>query len=129
MRVLVRLPNWLGDALLARPLLHALGRLTPAAEVVAVGPAPLIGLLAADRVFARGIGWPVTGAERGAALAELKRFRPDVALVLPPSFSSAWLAWRTGAPRRIGFAADRRSLRHAVVLQEILGPPPGLRDG
>jgi len=29
--------------------------------------------------------------------------------VLPPSFSSAWFAWRCGAPRRVGFAGEGRS--------------------
>src|SRR6266851_2851909 len=45
-RVLVRLPNWLGDVIMARPLLHAVRAAWPAARVLAVGPegpsAPLI---------------------------------------------------------------------------------------
>lgn len=32
----------------------------------------------------------------------------DRMYVLPPSFSAAWMAWRSGIPRRIGYAGDGR---------------------
>jgi len=108
-RVLVRMPNWLGDALLARPLLHALRRAHPRAELRAVGPASLLGLLSADPVCDAWDAWPAP-AERGALAARLRAWRPDLALVLPPSFSSAVFAWHTGARVRIGYAHEGRSL-------------------
>lgn len=115
-RVLVRLPNWLGDALMARPLLHALRAAQPRAEIVAVGPAGLLALLATERTFDRAETWPKGRADRARLLARLRVWRPEAALVLPPSFSSAWFAWRAGARIRIGFAQDGRSplLTHAV---------------
>lgn len=103
--VLVRLPNWLGDVLMARPALHALRRAWPQARVTACGPAPLLALLADDGVFDAGEPWPA----RPGALASLRAARPDVALVMPPSFSSAWFAWRTGARERVGYAHEARS--------------------
>jgi heptosyltransferase-2 len=109
-RVLVRIPNWLGDALLARPLLHALRRAHPRAELRAVGPASLLDLLPADPVADGWEPWPATPGERRALIARLRAWRPEAALVLPPSFSSAWFAWRTGAPVRIGYAHEGRSL-------------------
>ena len=39
----------------------------------------------------------------------MRAARFDAALVLPPSFSSAWLAFRCGARRRVGFAHEGRS--------------------
>lgn len=104
-RVLVRLPNWLGDALMARPLLHALRAADPAATVAAVGPAPLLGLLAPERLWDEAHAWPLAPASRAA----LRAARADLALVLPPSFSSAWFAWRAGARARVGFAHEGRS--------------------
>ncbi len=104
-RILVRLPNWLGDALMARPALHALRAAHPAAEVTAVGPAPLLELLAGEGLWQRAEALP---AAPGLA-ARLRAARPDAALVLPPSFSSAWLAFRAGARRRVGFAHEGRS--------------------
>jgi len=124
-RILVRLPNWLGDALMARPLLHRMRRAHPGAEVRAVGPAALLGLLFPERTFDGAAAWPARRApgsrppaaeERERVVSQMRAWRPDVALVLPFSFSSAWFARSTGAPIRIGYAHELRSplLTHAL---------------
>jgi len=105
LRVLVRLPNWLGDALMARPLLHALRASQRGASIAAVGPVALLELLAGDRTWDESHAWPLGPG----ALAALREPRADAALVLPPSFSSAWFAFRTGARVRAGFAHEGRS--------------------
>lgn len=109
-RILVRLPNWLGDALLARPLLHGLERTHPAAEVRGVGPAALVELLLADGALSGGDAWPPDGPGRAALARGVRAWRPDAALVLPTSFSSALFAWRSGAPLRVGYRGDGRRL-------------------
>lgn len=117
-RVFLRLPNWLGDSLMARPLTGAIRAALPAARIVASGPAPLLELLAGDRAWDAALRWPATpAAVREAAGGPL-----DAALVLPPSFSSAWHAWRTGARARIGFAADARS---PLLTQAVRRPARG----
>jgi heptosyltransferase-2 len=103
-RVFVRLPNWLGDALMARPALLAMRAAHPEAHVTACGPAGVLALLAPDRAWDAAEPWPLAPA-RAAGLAAS---RLDVALVLAPSFSSAWSAWRMGARRRVGFRGDGR---------------------
>lgn len=108
-RFLIRLPNWLGDALMARPLLHALRRARPDAALIGVGPAPLLTLLLQEGIFDESHAWPGDSNGRGRVIAALRVTSPDVALVLPPSFSSAWFTWRTGAPTRLGYAHDGRS--------------------
>jgi heptosyltransferase-2 len=104
-RVLVRLPNWLGDSLMARPALHALRAAHAAAEITALGPPALLELLGPEDLWQRSESWP--GDHDLAARLRAARF--DAALVLPPSFSSAWQARRSGAPRRVGFAHEGRS--------------------
>jgi heptosyltransferase-2 len=102
--VLVRLPNWLGDSLMARPLLLALRRGRPRAEITVVGPAGLLMLLAGDRAWDRAFPLPLAAD----AVRVLRAARFDTAFVLPPSFSSAWQAWRAGARERVGFSGDWR---------------------
>jgi heptosyltransferase-2 len=120
-RILVRIPNWLGDALMARPLLHALRSAHPAAEVRAVGPGTLLSLLAGERSFDGHHAWPARGsgdarARQRALGAELRAWRPDAALILPFSFSSARFVRSTGARLRVGYAHELRSfmLTHAL---------------
>ncbi len=100
---LVRLPNWLGDALMARPFLAELRR--RAARVVALGPPALLGLLEPDGAWDESHAWP-PGPD---ALRRVRAHGPRVAYVLPPSFSSAWFALRTGARERVGYAGEWRS--------------------
>jgi len=123
-RLLVRIPNWLGDALLARPLLYALRRAHPRAEVRVLGPSPILDLLSTDPVADAWEAWPGGSGAPAQAIARLSAWRPDAALVLPPSFSSAWLAWRTGARERVGYAHQGRSFLLTVALRR---PPRGER--
>jgi len=106
-RVLIRLPNWLGDLLMSRPLLHALRAACPSAHLTAVG-VDASALLERERLWDQWARWP-------AADDRPARERWDTALVLPPSFSSVWNLPR-GIPTRVGFAGEWRAwlLTHAV---------------
>jgi heptosyltransferase II len=141
-RILIRLPNWLGDALMARPLLHAVRRARPGAEIRAVGPGGLVDLLAIERTFDVGEPWPKESAGRTALARRLHAWRPDAALILPFSFSSARFAAATGAPARIGYAHEGRSFMLTRALRRpprgelhlareylALGAPLGAREG
>jgi heptosyltransferase-2 len=115
-RIFVRLPNWLGDVLMARPLLHALRAAHPRARVIGVAPAPLLSLLAADRVIDESVPLRGPAPPAQSVAGVLARLGPDAALALPSSFSSAWLAFRSGARVRIGFRGEGRDflLTHAL---------------
>ncbi len=117
-RLIVRLPNWLGDALMARPLLRALRDSFREASIRAVGPAALLELLAADRAWDEAHAWPLTSSAR----VSLRSPRADCAIVLPPSFSSAWFALGTGARERVGFAHEGRS---PLLTRALRRPPRG----
>lgn len=107
-RIVIRLPNWLGDTLLARPLLHRLRRGLAGAECVAVGPAKLLELLAGEMTFDRGEVWPAATRERRDLARRIRAWGADAIVVLPPSFSSALWAWQTGARTRIGYRHEWR---------------------
>jgi heptosyltransferase-2 len=104
-RILVRWPNWLGDALMARPFLRGLRAACGSSRIMAIAPEGFLALLAGDGVYDEAV------ALRDRALdARVRAFGAEVAFVLPPSFSSAWFALRHGVPRRIGFRGDARDL-------------------
>ena len=123
-RLWIRLPNWLGDVLMARPLLAALARVHGAANLRAAAPAPLLELLSPDRSFELSDAWPPRGPARDAARSRVRAWSPWAALVLPPSFSSALDALRSGAHVRVGFAGEARS---ALLTRAVKRPARGAR--
>jgi len=123
-RLWIRLPNWLGDALLARPVLTALARSRGADSIRAAAPQPILDLLAGDGSFGSHDAWPHDGMARAASLVRVRAWKPDVALVLPPSLSSAAEAWQSGAGVRIGYAGEGRS---AFLSRALPRPARGAR--
>jgi heptosyltransferase-2 len=105
--LLLRLPNWLGDLVLALPVVEAAVRARPGALLL-VGPGAFEPLLAPRVPGARYLGW--SRASRFALAGPLRAARPATALLLTESLSSALLARLSGAPVRIGFAAEWRRL-------------------
>lgn len=105
--VLVFCPNLIGDTVMATPTFRALRRGMPGARIVAVvKPGVSATLDGAPWFDDRVLFDPksVDPASRTAAvLKRLRSERPDVAVLLPNSFRSAWLAWRSGARRRVGY--------------------------
>src|SRR5437867_11318223 len=102
-RVVVRGPNWLGDAVLSLPAVRDIRRNFPGARLeVLARPwvAPLYGAVSeVDAIReSRGV----------RADADALRDAFDTAVVLPNSFASALSMWRAGIPERWGYATDLR---------------------
>lgn len=127
MKILVRATNWVGDAIMALPALRALRSVFPGANI-SVLARPYVAELYGGQGIAealipydpRGVHAGFRGRERIAA--ELRRQRFDAALLLQNAFDAAWLAWRSGIPRRIGYARDGRSF---LLTEAVRTPKPG----
>lgn len=123
MHIAVILPNWVGDVVMATPLLRALRRHCGAAARITALLRPgyedlLAGTDWVDAIipYCRRAGRENPAVGFQAVARRLRADRPDVALVLPNSLSSAALAWAGGAQRRIGLAGHwRRALLTDVV--------------
>ena len=119
---LVVAPQWIGDAVMAQPLIEAL---SARGERVTVAALPWIApVCRAMPGVAEVIGWPfahgrLDWAARRVAAAEL-RGRFDAAYVLPNSIKSALVPWLARIPRRIGYAGEGRPL----LLNRRLANPP-----
>jgi heptosyltransferase-2 len=107
MNLLVRLPNWLGDTVMAVPVLASLRAAWPEAHVLAAGP--WASLLAGQGLADVLLNYPRAWSGRLRAADAVPHPRPELALVLPNSFEAALAAWYWGARRRVGFAAGGRS--------------------
>jgi heptosyltransferase-2 len=112
-RILVRIPNWIGDAVLSTAVLKKLTSTLPDSEITLVAhrrvaPIFLPSYEGMDVVV-------FDPAERDRGVRGLVRFSRrirrndlDLALVLPLSFSSALMAYLSGARERIGYSTEHR---------------------
>ena len=109
--IAVFVPNWVGDAVMATPGLKALRRHFAGARLIGVlkpyvagvleGTGWLDELLFLDRKGPRSQRWP-------AVTAALRRAAVDLAVLLPNSFHSAFVAWLGRCGRRVGYARYAR---------------------
>jgi heptosyltransferase-2 len=109
-RVVVRPPNWLGDALLALPAIEAIRRHFPSAVLTIAAPAAVAAIFREETDVRPDavIDLPDHPRRQVATLAAIKA---DLGILFPNSFRSAWTFWRAGIPGRWGVArAGRRWL-------------------
>ncbi|WP_425398041.1 lipopolysaccharide heptosyltransferase II [Aeoliella sp.] len=121
MRLAVFLPNWIGDVVMATPALRALkkmvgddgdliGVMRPyVSEVLAGSPWLDEEILYSPKVKAG-------DRRQSGAIAKLRAARVDMAVLLTNSLRTGWMAWRSGAARRVGTAGD---LRRWLVNQRV----------
>jgi heptosyltransferase-2 len=106
-RIVVRAPNWLGDAVMALPAIGAL-RSAFAGATLAIAAVPAVAPVFAEDTSARQDELlTVTRADERARLAG-GRF--DTIVLLPNSFRAAWVARQAGIGERWGYAAGVRRL-------------------
>ncbi len=115
-KIIVRMPNWVGDLVMATPVLTDLRRHFPNAEITVMCKAHLVDLFkhdaSVDEVF--GFSQPAYGFLRRAAdtdlIGKLRTGQYDLGVLLTNSFSSAWYFWQGRVVRRLGYRARLRSL-------------------
>lgn len=106
-RLVVRTPNWLGDAVLALPALGALRRHFKDAHLTIATPAGFAPLFKEDTPAKPDtvLALPKSNADIRRAFAE-GQF--DLGILMPNSFRSAWILKKAGVPQRWGFPTSLR---------------------
>lgn len=114
-RIVVRGPNWIGDAVMSEPALSAVRRLFPQAELTLLVKPAVAELFKGHPDVAHILVYDDRGQHAGLSgkwrLAnELRRGRFDLAILFQNAFEAALLAFLAGIPRRYGYATDGRRL-------------------
>lgn len=111
--LLVFCPNLVGDTVMATPAFRALRKGFPTGRIVAVVKPKVAPTLDGAPWFDRLIHHdPKSSHPEERTRAVVRRLRgenADLALLFPNSFRSAFVAWRGGARRRVGYARGGRS--------------------
>ena len=113
-------PNWLGDAVMATPLVRAIEERFPGARVAVACRRYVAAIFENGGGRRRLVVYGADGVRaRGAAV---RRSRPtggfDACLVAPPSFAAAIVSLASGAKRRIGYGGQWRSALLTDALPE-----------
>jgi heptosyltransferase-2 len=106
--ILIRATNWVGDAVMCLPALHAIRDRFPEARITILAKSWVADLYAQES-FTNQIllcdskpWWSVA--------QELRRYHFDCAILLQNAFGAAWVACMAGIPSRIGYNRDGRGL-------------------
>src|SRR5438034_762593 len=109
-KILIRGPNWVGDAVLAIPAMKAVRALFPDAEITLLVRPFVAGLYAAapfiDKVWSEAKPSRLTDWIR--ITRDIRNRQFDMALLLPNSFESALMMLLAGVPQRVGYATEGR---------------------
>lgn len=112
-KILIRIPNWLGDAVMATGVIEQVHERWPGASIDLLGPPGIIQLLESNPHIKHGFGWKAQGLSKylptHPMIQRLRSEKYDLGIILTNSFSTAW-QMRLIAPQvRLGFASEGRS--------------------
>ncbi|MBI4000662.1 MAG: lipopolysaccharide heptosyltransferase II [Nitrospira defluvii] len=114
-RIVVRGPNWLGDAVMCEPALSQVRTMFPHAEITLLVKPAIADLLAQHPAVNRTLVYDDRGRHAGLTgkwtlAGVLRRHRFDLAILFQNAFEAALISFLAGIPRRFGYATDGRSL-------------------
>lgn len=121
--IIVRMPNWLGDLVMATPILADLRHHFTDAKITAMCQSNIAPLLMEDPhideliSFKKPSGWLHREAHKDI-IEPLKQGQYDCGILLTNSLSSAWWFWRGDVKNRIGYATHCRSWLLDIPVRE-----------
>ncbi len=128
-RILLRVPNWIGDAVMSLPALDALKGHFPEADITVLAKPRTMPFYGKNNTsVADVIEYDSKGRHSGIGgkmrlAAELKRRKFQMAVLFQNAFEAALLSYLAAIPERVGYARDLRTplLTRPVEFTEEIG--------
>ena len=113
-KILVRAPNWIGDAVMCTPALECLKALYPSSGITVLTKGRAVPVFENNPNAAAIIEYDHQGAHSGLGgklklRGELKGRGFDLAVLFQNAFDAAFISFISGIPERAGYATDMRS--------------------
>lgn len=126
--IIIRMPNWIGDFIMATPILSDVRRAFPKASITAMCRIGVCQLLEMDPdineifCFSKTSGFNRRDSHRDL-IEKIRQGKYDLGILLTNSFSSSWWFYRGHVSYRIGYRDNFRSF----LLTHPIHPPSQLR--
>ena len=119
-KIWIRMPNWLGDIVMALPLIRAVERGRPDAEITLLCQPHYQSLLEYLKIGQRVIALPPKGIGYFFFFWKLRRQYPDVHFLFTNSLRGDLEAYLCGAPLRLGGSTKkkRKLLSHQAIMSK-----------
>lgn len=113
--IVVRSANWVGDAIMSTPALHAIRRNFPGARITLLAKPWVVPVFDHNPDIDRVMIYQANGRHQGwqgllRLARDLRAQKFDLAILLQNAFEAALLTWLARIPRRLGFTTDARTL-------------------
>jgi heptosyltransferase-2 len=114
-KIIIRMPNWIGDLVMATPVLSDLRKAYPKAHITAMCRTPISDLLREDQDIDELFCFNKTNrfsrrSDKHDIIEKLKHGKYDLGVLLTHSFSSAWWFWLGKVKRRLGYKGNGRGI-------------------
>jgi len=113
MKILIYSPNWIGDAVMAIPMIRETRSVYPEAEITVLARdwvAPVYKFVnGIDRIIQFSRAEIKTRKTRNAIIRNVRKDRYNIAFLLTDSFSTAWTIYRANIEQRVGYTGQFRS--------------------
>jgi heptosyltransferase-2 len=131
-RIVLRGPNWIGDAVMCEPAIASVRALFPQAELTLLAKPAIAELFTHHPDLNQVLVYEDRGQHRGLTgkwrlASQLRRHRFDLAILFQNAFEAALLAFLAGIPRRYGYATDGRRLLLSDPVSCPKAPPHQVR--
>lgn len=143
--IIVRMPNWIGDLIMATPILTDLRKAFPKAHLTVMCRSPICELLKEDPEIDELFSFSKAESlsrrvERRNIVEKLRNGHYDLGILLTHSFSSSWWFWVGKVKVRLGYESNGRGFllthhlpfpdrihnQHLVVTYKMLLSPLGI---
>jgi heptosyltransferase-2 len=113
--IIIRIPNWIGDVVMATPVIADLRQSFKEATITVMCQTNVCPLIKHDPnideifCFKRPSGWIHRGRQHFDIIDPLRRGEYDLGILLTNSLSSAWWFWRGDVKNRLGYKRNFRN--------------------
>lgn len=127
-QILLRVPNWLGDAVMCEPAIRALRRISSEARLTVLGRPSIVELLDGHPDVAESMVYDHRGRHQGLwgkwqLAQELRGRKFDLAVLFQNAFEAAFITALAGIPRRYGYATDGRGCLLTTAVPKVRHVP------